>query len=160
MIRFSLRCEREHAFDSWFRDGDSYDELSGGGHLSCPECGSTKVTKGLMAPAVVTSRKRAIAVPVAQSEPTVPSPSPETQAVALADERARMLRTALREMRDHMVSQSRDVGDAFAVEARRMHEGDTEAAAIRGTATSDDVRALLEDGIEVMPIPTFPDERN
>jgi hypothetical protein len=157
MIRYSLKCTAEHGFESWFRDGESFDALASAGHLSCPECGSNAVSKALMAPAVVTSRKRAIAMP--KETEAAPAPAPAIP-VTLGDEKAQMMRALLRELRDHVVQHARDVGAEFASEARRMHEGETEQAAIRGTAAPDEVRALLEDGIEVLPVPVFPEDRN
>ena len=79
---------------------------------------------------------------------------------AAGDDPSLHMRAMFRQMRDHLVAHSRDVGPAFAEEARRMHEGEAEQASIRGQASADDVRALLDDGIEVMPIPVFPDDRN
>jgi hypothetical protein len=157
MIKFSLRCDRDHAFESWFRDNGSYDELTRAGHLACPECGSTQVSKALMTPAVVTSRKRVIAVPTEQPPAAPPAP---VQPVVAADERSLMLRAMLREMRDHVLRHAKDVGAQFAEEARRIHEGVSDETAIRGTASREDVEALLEEGIEVMPLPVFPDDRN
>ena len=155
MIKFSLRCDRDHGFESWFRDNRSFDELTRAGHLSCPECGSPSVTNALMAPAVMTSRRRA--APTSAEQPSAPV---QPQPVAIVDERAQALRAMLREMRDHLVQHSKNVGPQFAEEARRIHDGTSEETAIHGVASPDDVKSLLEDGIEVMPIPVFPDDRN
>lgn len=159
MIRFSLRCDSDHRFESWFRDNASFDALSRAGHLSCSECGSAKVEKALMTPAVVTSRQR-VTPSMQKAEPATPLSAPEPMPVVVHDERHRMMRALLREMRDHVVQHSRDVGAEFASEARRMHEGEVEEAAIRGVASPEEVRGLLEDGIEVAPLPVFPDDRN
>lgn len=162
MIKFSLRCDRDHAFQSWFRDGQSFDDLALQGLLACPDCGSTAVGKALMAPSVVTSRKRS-QVPASDAEQTSAppaAPSQPAQPVAVLDERAQAFRSMLREMRDHLAKHSTDVGPAFAEEARRINAGQSEKASIHGTASRDDVEALLEDGIDVMPLPVFPDERN
>jgi hypothetical protein len=97
-------------------------------------------------------------------EPRAPeqasAPAAETLPVAANDEKHRMLRTFLREMRDHVIQHARDVGSEFASEARRMQEGEVEESAIRGVASPEEVRSLLDDGIEVMPLPVFPDDRN
>ena len=110
-----------------------------------------------MTPAVVTGRKRATALP-AEVEPA--PVQVQAAPVAVADQKAQMMRAVLRELHDHVVQNSRNVGKEFASEARRMHEGETERATIRGTAAPEEVRALLEDGIEIMPLPVFPDDRN
>jgi hypothetical protein len=151
MIRYALRCERDHAFESWFRDSRAFDDQSRAGLVECPSCGSRQVTKGLMAPSVMTSRRR-----VETPAPPTPSQAP----VALLDEKTRQLRALMRELRDHVVKNSDDVGAAFPEQARKMHDGLMEHRAIRGEASPDDVRSLLEDGIEIMPVPNIPDERN
>lgn len=150
MIRYSLRCDRGHGFESWFRDSAAYDDQSGAGYVSCPECGSTAVTKSLMAPSVVTRRGK-----------VAPAPAPaETAPVALLDEKAQKLRAMMRELRDHVMKTTDDVGAAFPAEARKIHEGVTEQRAIRGEASAAEVRALIEDGVSIMPVPSLPDERN
>ncbi len=154
MIRYSLRCDRDHAFESWFRDSQAFDDQSHAGLVACPACGSTSVSKSLMAPSVVTSRRKAAAAPPAP--PAAADPAP----VTLLDEKAQKLRTLMREFRDHVIKNSHDVGSAFPEEARKMHEGVIEQRAIRGEASAEDVRSLIEDGIEIMPVPQLPDDRN
>ena len=159
MIRYTLRCDRGHTFESWFKDSQAFDALSDGGHLACPSCGSSEVGKALMAPAVRTSRMRtpapAEAVPAQVIAPAEEANPPSTEA-----ERMAQLRGLMREMHKRMVDHSTDVGPAFADEARKMHEGVSDEKAIRGTASKDDVRALLEDGIDILPMPTLPDEHH
>jgi hypothetical protein len=150
MIRYSLRCDRGHGFESWFRDSAAYDDQSRAGFVSCPDCGSTAVSKGLMAPSVVTSRRKAAAAPA----PT------QTAPVALLDDKAQKLRAMMREFRDHVLKNTDDVGAAFPEEARKIHEGAAEQRAIRGEASAAEVRALIEDGVSIMPVPGLPDERN
>lgn len=160
MIRYTLRCDKSHAFESWFRDSGSFDDLRAATLVICPECGSAVVEKALMSPAVVTSRKRAEAprtLPAAKEEILPPQ---QVASVMVDDEHADKRRAIMRQMRDHMIAQTKDVGPAFAVEARKIHDGDSEEKAIRGVASADEVQGLLEDGIDIMPIPVFPDDRN
>ncbi|MDX7953600.1 DUF1178 family protein [Lichenihabitans sp. Uapishka_5] len=152
MIRYHLRCDHQHGFESWFRDSDAFDQQSHDGLVSCPACGSTAVSKSLMAPSVVTSRRKA----APSGPPTAAEPAP----VALLDEKAQKLRAMMREVRQHVMTHSHDVGAAFPEEARKMHEGTVEPRAIRGEASVADVRSLIEDGIEIMPVPSLPDDRN
>ena len=111
-----------------------------------------------MAPAIVTTRQQ-MAREDRPAAPALPEAAQSSPA-PVADDQAASLRMALREMRDHLLRHSKDVGMQFAAEARRMHEGESEKAAIHGQASHDDVRSLLEDGIGVMPLPVLPDERN
>lgn len=141
MIRFSLICENEHEFDGWFRNGDDFDTQQKRGFVSCPVCNSGKVGKALMAPAVSTGRKR------------------EKMALALGEEQKKAL-AQLREFAKKARENADYVGDRFAEEARRIHFGETEARGIYGEATPDEARALVEDGVEFMPLPVFPDDQN
>ena len=141
MIRFSLACDHGHAFEAWFRNNDDYDSQQKRGFVECPQCGSSKVTKALMAPAVSTSRKQekiALAMGEAQKQ-------------AMAELKA--LSKKLRENADY-------VGDKFAEEARKIHFGEAEARGIYGEATPEEAKGLAEDGVGFLPIPVFPDDRN
>jgi hypothetical protein len=153
VIRFTLVCEAAHSFESWFRDGAAYDEQRERGLLTCPACGSLKVEKAIMAPQV--ARKDREAAPrEPASEASAPAP------VALLTPEQTQLRTKLRELRELMTQNSDNVGDKFAQEARRMHFGEIEHRAIHGEANHEEVSALLEDGVEVMPLPGLPEDRN
>jgi hypothetical protein len=141
VIRFSLICEHEHEFEAWFRSSDDFETQKKRGFVDCPACGSSKVQKALMAPAVSTGRKQekiALAMGEAQKE-------------AMAQLKA--LSQKMRENADY-------VGDKFAEEARKIHFGETDARGIYGEATPEEAKSLAEDGVEFMPIPVFPDDRN
>jgi hypothetical protein len=141
VIRFSLICDQAHEFEAWFRNNDDFDKQAKRGFVECPHCGSSKVEKALMAPAVSTSRKKdkiALAMGEAQKQ-------------AMAQLKA--LSEKLRENADY-------VGDKFAEEARKIHFGETDPRGIYGEATAEEVSGLVEDGVDFMPIPVFPDDRN
>ena len=157
MIKYALRCDGGHAFESWFRDSASYDSLAEAKLVACPQCGSSHVDKALMAPSVQTSRGRAN---VPESVPALP-PQPEVPAtLPLLDDRTAKLRSMIKELRTQMIDGSTDVGTAFAREARKIHDGVADTKPIHGVASRDEVRGLLEDGIEIMPIPALPDDAN
>jgi hypothetical protein len=141
VIRFSLRCDGDHAFDAWFRNSEDFERQTDRRLVECPHCGSSSVEKALMAPSVSTGRKR------------------EQIALAMGEEQKRVL-TQLKELAEKVKREADDVGDRFAEEARKIHFGETEARGIYGQATPDEARALIEDGVEFMPIPVFPDDRN
>ena len=141
MIRFSLICDEDHEFEAWFRSNDDFDRQKKRGFVDCPTCGSKKVGKALMAPAVSTGRKRE-KIALAMNE---------TQKNAMAEMKA--LSQKMRENADY-------VGDKFAEEARKIHFGETEARGIYGEASLDEAKSLAEDGVGFMPIPVFPEDRN
>ncbi|ESR24085.1 DUF1178 family protein [Lutibaculum baratangense] len=154
MIRYAVRCERGHEFEGWFRDSEAFDRQSAAGELACPSCGSTDVSKSLMAPAVA---KAAGAPPRANAADTSPSVQPHALA---ADPRARALLEAVKELRRHVIENADYVGRNFAEEARRIHYEEVERRDIYGEASLEETRALLDEGIEIAPIPELPDDKN
>ncbi|MGA2792860.1 MAG: DUF1178 family protein [Roseiarcus sp.] len=149
MIKYALACEKDHSFESWFPDSGSYETQARRGLIACPVCASTRVAKAIMAPAIVGGQK-------AERRPIEASPAP----VALLDERQRRLREMARHLRDEIVANTDDVGRKFPEEARAIHEGDAPARSIRGQATPDEARALIDEGVGVLPLPFLPDEFN
>jgi hypothetical protein len=158
MIRYSLRCERGHAFESWFQSSSAYETQEKRKLVNCPVCGSAKVERAIMAPQIVSKKGRDSAV----SAPAAPTPTdvttPTSTPLLMAQERE--LRTKLRELRDHIVKNADNVGERFPNEARKMHYGDIEHRPIYGEASPDEARALVEEGVEVSPLPVLPDDRN
>lgn len=148
MIKYALACEKAHAFESWFPSSESYEAQRERGLVACPVCGSGKVEKALMAPQV--ARK---------DRPAEPIPAP-AEPVAMPSPAAQELRAKLRELRDHLVRNSDPVGDRFAEEARKIHYGEVEHRSIHGSATPEEARDLHDEGIDFLPLPALPDERN
>ena len=139
MIRFSLHCDKEHEFEGWFSSSKDFDGQSERGLVECPICGSREIGKSLMAPAVAVSK----------DAPARP--------LAMDPERREMIRK-LRDMVQAVKQNSEDVGERFADEARKIHHGEAEARGIIGKASADDAKSLIEDGIEIAPLPEFPDD--
>ena len=136
MIRYALLCEHDHGFEAWFGASTDYDDQAARGLVECPVCGSHAVSKQIMAPAVTGTRKA--------------SPEPD-----LAKMRTMMTQVA-REVRSHVEQNFDYVGDAFAREARDIHEGRSEKREIYGEATPAEVRKLKEDGVPCAPLPPAP----
>jgi hypothetical protein len=145
MIKFTLACEREHEFESWFPDNAAYEEQARRGFVVCPECNSRRVAKAPMAPAVLTRRR-------AQSD--------EPRPVALLDAKAQALREAMTALRREIEARTDDVGAEFPTVARAIHAGEEPERAIRGKANFGEVKALLEEGVRIAPVPMLPDEAN
>jgi hypothetical protein len=160
MIHYNLRCERGHAFESWFQSSSAYESQERRRLVSCPTCGSAKVERAIMAPQIVSKKGRESTepapapVPAATTEVTNPASTP----LLMAQERE--LRAKLKELRDHIVKNADNVGERFPNEARKMHYGDIEHRPIYGEASPDEARALIEEGVEVTPLPVLPDDRN
>jgi hypothetical protein len=161
MIRYALRCERDHTFESWFQNSAAYDKQSKRGLVTCPVCNSDKVDKTIMAP-------RLARADVAEPPPPIPMPppAPAPQAapakapVAIMGAQERELRQKLKELRDHVTKNANYVGAKFPEEARKIHYGETEHRSIYGEASPEDAKALHEEGIEFHPLPVLPDDQN
>ena len=156
MIRYNLHCERGHAFESWFQDSAAYDSQRKRKLVDCPSCGSTKIDKAIMAPKISRGGQRAEPAPAPPEATAVAETTP--QPLMMAQERE--LRAKLRELRDHVTKNADDVGDKFPNEARKMHYGDIEHRPIYGEASPQEARAMIDEGIEVSPLPVLPDDRN
>jgi len=156
MIRYNLRCDRGHAFESWFQSSTAYESQEKRRLVNCPACGSAKVERAIMAPQIVSKKTRDRAAPAAapSTEVTAPASTP----LMMAQERE--LRAKLKELRDHIVKNADNVGERFPNEARKMHYGDIEHRPIYGEASPDEARSLIEEGVEVSPLPVLPDDRN
>ncbi len=158
MIRYALVCDREHAFDAWFRDSAAFEAQSADGDIHCALCGSPMVRKAVMAPAVKRTggARDIIAAPAAAATEAaaVPGDAP------LDENRFSAARAMIRDLHRRLKKDADDVGPRFPAEARKIHEGDSPSRSIYGTATGEEARSLLEDGIGVLPIPALPDEWN
>ncbi len=159
MIRYDLRCEHGHAFDSWFQSSSAYDSQVRRKLVTCPVCDSAKIEKAIMAPQIVSrkGREKPVPAPVAEAPVSDSTPS-ESTPLLMAQERE--LRAKLRELRDHIVKNADNVGERFPNEARKMHYGDIEHRPIYGEASPEEAKALIDEGVEVSPLPVLPDDRN
>jgi hypothetical protein len=153
MILYELNCDRQHSFEAWFKDGATADRQLKRNTVECPSCGSVKVAKALMAPRVgKKGNSREIAPIEPPALPSAPAAAPAGKAAVIPAE----LRQALLEVRKQIESNCDYVGDKFAEEARKIHEGESEVRGIYGEATEAEHEELLEDGIEVARVPWVP----
>lgn len=159
----NLGCDSGHPFEGWFGSEDDFLQQRQQGLLECPVCSSREVHKRLSAPRLNLGKGQGAgadnAVPAGPSlageagrpgeGATVPvhSPSPEAAAaMALMNEAwSRAVR--------HVMANTEDVGERFAEEARRIHYGETAERGIRGQTSAEERQALIEEGIEVLPLP-------
>jgi hypothetical protein len=133
MIRYDLRCEKDHRFDGWFASAAGFDSLRAAQLVSCVVCGSTQVEKMLMAPALAHGPDK--------TGLTAPRNTAEQ---------------ALAALRDKVETESEYVGLNFATEARAIHAGNAPERSIYGEARFEEAKALIEDGVPVAPLPFTP----
>jgi len=140
-----LQCSASHVFEGWFGSEEDFRSQLERGLVECPVCGDIQVTKKLSAPRL----NLGAAEPAA---PTKRSAPPARQEVVAAAPAAELQAAYLRMVRE-VLAKTEDVGERFVEEARRMHYGETQERGIRGQATPDETKALLEEGIAVLPLP-------
>ncbi len=134
MIRYQLICARHHEFEGWFRNSAAFDDQAERGLVTCPSCGSNKVTKALMSPGIARGG----------ASGTDPGEFVE----------------ALREARADLLTASENVGDKFAEEARKIHREEVEPRSIYGSATADEASSLRDEGVDFYPLPVLPEDHN
>lgn len=142
MIRYSLICDNAHDFEGWFSESADFDRQVETGFLTCPVCNSASVSKSLMAPSVSTARKKE-----------------QKQAVAM-DLAQKQVMAKLREAVASIKANAEDVGEKFPEEARKIHYGEADARGIIGQASPEEARSLVEEGIEIAPLPILPEDAN
>ena len=159
MIKYTLVCDHKHTFESWFASSSAYDKQVKKNLVACPICDSIKVDKALMAPRLTAKSNKRTARSSENSTP-LPTPMPETAPVAMMSPQEQEFRTKLKELRDHLVKNSDNVGNKFPEEARKMHYGEAEHRSIYGEATPEEAKELIEEGVELLPLPVLPEDRN
>ncbi len=135
VIVYSLKCENSHEFEGWFGSSAAFDEQSATGKLVCPMCDTHKVEKAPMAPSVAGAKK----------------------ATLTADE-VKKMRQFMTGMRKYIKENAEYVGPKFPEEARKIHYGETDERHIYGEATLDEAKELIEEGVDVAPLPPDLDE--
>ncbi|MFZ4606850.1 MAG: DUF1178 family protein [Caulobacter sp.] len=141
MIKYALACEHGHDFEGWFGASADFDDQAARGLLECPVCASKAVRKQIMAPAVAGTKA-------------------QKSGADLPPEARQVMMEALGKVRAHVEENFDYVGDAFAREARAIHEGKSEERGIYGEATPTEVKALVEDGVPVAALPPAPPKKS
>jgi hypothetical protein len=158
MIRYALVCDQRHEFEIWFKNSADYDRQRRRDLVICPVCGSVKVEKAIMAPAVAKASRSIAVAPASDAAP--PTTAEQKAPVAMMSPEERELRRKLRELREHLIKNADYVGPRFPEEARKMHYGEIEHRSIYGEASPQEARELHEEGIEFHPLPILPEDRN
>ena len=161
-----LQCRQGHSFEGWFGSQDDYDAQRARGMVTCPVCNDSEIVKMLSAPRLNLGHGVAPAMPA--GDPSEASATSSGAALALPENAGaghntpalpvdlntlQQMQSAMLKMVRHVMANTEDVGPRFAEEARKIHYGEREERNIRGQATREETEALLEEGIEVMPLP-------
>jgi hypothetical protein len=145
MIRYALRCDRDHEFDAWFASSAAYDRAVKAGGNTCPVCGSAKVEKAIMAPSIGGAGRGG---------------GEDKVTLATVDPRRKAFVDAVREFRQKVTENADYVGNRFPEEARKIHFEEAEPRSIYGEATPEEAQALAEDGVSFQPLPPLPEKSN
>lgn len=160
MIVYDLRCPKGHVFEGWFRDSGAYETQKDAGEVTCPACGSHRVSKAPMAPRISTGA----AEPDARRDAATDKDAPRETFAAMAPQGSRQAEVVaaamkvLRELHKEVESSCENVGERFAEEARKIHYGEAEKRGIYGEATPDEAKELRDEGVDFQPLPRLPRE--
>lgn len=153
MIRYSLVCDKGHTFESWFQNSRASDGQLKRGLVACPVCDSTRVAKAIMAPQIAaTKRRKGKSAPI-----QLPA---QQQPVALLSEKERETRKLVQALHEHVKKNAEHVGDRFPKLARQMHYEEIKPRSIYGEAKPEEVRELIEEGVEIAALPPLPGKGN
>jgi len=159
MIVFDLKCEGSHVFEAWFKSSDAYEQQVTEGQIECPFCRSTNVGKSLMSPNIPSkSKQQTKNIPefILPDNLVVASANvPETMETSAEDVKRALqhMHETMKKYRNHVKKECDYVGENFADEARSIHEGRSESRAIYGEATLEETEDLLNDGVDILPVP-------
>lgn len=131
MIRYNLKCAKEHEFDSWFSSSEDFDKLKKSGMIACSICGDTDVQKAIMAPRIANKE---------EDNKSLLKPSSPAEVV-------------LKELRKELEKSADNVGKNFATEARKIHYGETKERPIIGEANLEEAKSLIDEGVPITPLP-------
>jgi hypothetical protein len=171
----NLQCASMHTFEGWFGSEEDYQSQRETGLVACPICTSTEVRKLPSAPRLnlgATAPKQLNSEALNEHQelgvPSVDGPShlsaianstfepanSNSLPVAHANpESMQLMQAAWMKMVKHVMVNTEDVGKNFAEEARKMHYGESEERNIRGKASFEETQDLLDEGIDVLPLP-------
>ena len=142
MIVYKLICVQSHEFEGWFKDSAAFDEQASGRKLVCPVCETHEVAKAPMAPAIAGAKQRPV------------------QAAKGSAEELKKMRQFMTGLRKYVKENADYVGTSFPEEARKIHYGEVEHRHIYGEASLGEARDLIEEGVDVAPLPPDPEGAN
>ena len=143
MIVFDLKCPENHRFEAWFKSSSAYEEQLKAGIVECPYCGATEISKAPMAPNVAAKGNTRV-----ETAPMVRGKND-----AKLNELVAEAQQVFAKLRNHVEKNCDYVGDQFAEEARKIHYGEADDRGIYGESTLEETKALIEEGIEILPLP-------
>jgi hypothetical protein len=151
MIVFDLKCADDgHVFETWFANSAAFDDQKKRGFLMCPQCGGANIGKALMAPNIPSKGNQRPENALANVMTSAAEPA----------EKLKALMTEVAAQQAKALKDSKWVGKDFERQARAMDAGEIDHGSIHGQATPEQAKAMMEDGVAVMPllVPVIPPE--
>ena len=181
MKKFALICENKHEFEGWFQNADAVQSQAKSGLIDCPFCGSLHVQKQLSAPNLSSPKTKARITAADMQDKGEETPlstgtssgvssgvsSGTSSGAVMPGQPTAMagaayhtaLRHAVQQLRKRVEAEFTDVGSDFAEKAREIHYGESEETNIYGSCTRQETEELLEEGVEILPLPELPPEQ-
>jgi len=134
MIKYNLKCHKDHEFESWFSNSKEFDNLNKKELLECIYCSSKKISKSIMAPMISNSKKNEEQIEIINQD--------------LNNEKNQLLK-----LRKYIEKNFDYVGKDFSKKVREVYYDKKSKKAIDGTASKKEREELAEEGIDLLSIP-------
>jgi len=134
MIKYNLKCNNDHEFESWFSDSNEFDKLNKKKLLECIYCSSNIIKKSIMSPMVSGGKLK--------------EENTNFYDQGLLKEKHKLLK-----LREHVEKNFEFVGDKFSQKVREVYYDKRSKKSIYGTTTSKEQEELEEEGIDLISIP-------
>ena len=134
MIKYILKCENEHEFESWFSNSNEFEKLNKKNLLECIFCSSNNIEKSIMAPMISGSKLK-------------------DEGEDLLDKKFIKQRNNLLKLREHIEKNFEYVGDKFSEKVREVYYDRKTKKSIYGTTTPEEREELADEGIDLLSIP-------
>jgi hypothetical protein len=157
-----LQCQHAHSFEGWFGSEDDFQSQLVRGLVECPMCGDASITKKLSAPRLNLSGVRELTVTDTAAKDAAFEPQHSALPVEFKEPTTEAMQTLMQNpqfqaaylhMARKIMAHTEDVGSQFAEEARKIHYGEAQERGIRGQASREETLELLDEGIDIMPLP-------
>ena len=134
MIKYNLKCNKNHEFESWFADSNEFEKLNEKKLLECIYCSSKNIEKSIMAPMVSLDYDK----------------NNESNSIEniLKDEKNKLLK-----LRNYVEKNFEFVGDNFSKKVREVYYDKKNKKTFYGTTTPEERAELENEGIDLLTIP-------
>ena len=140
MIKYNLKCENNHEFESWFSDSKEFEKLRSKKIIECTFCGTKKVQKTIMSPNIVSKHQK--------------------EKIFKSSKYIKKMKQDLLKMRNFVEKNFKYVGDNFPYEVRKVYYDKSKNKNIYGKATPEETDELRQEGIELTSIPWIDNKKD